>query len=251
MKDFIAAEDRERFERHGLLNFEALWNLQLAAVDEPNTARGGWSSVCRLELDGAGYYLKRQRNHLTRSLRHPFGEPTFARELRNIERYARLGIPALQAAYFAQRKVGREQRAILLTRALDGWRSLDYWLSGWRDIPEERRNLILQACGDLARRLHTAGQVHGCFYPKHIFLRECAGAFEARLIDLEKTRPLILGERDRIRDLEPLVRRADQRWGQTELRTLLRAYLQAEEQLPGWLARLVSRREAKEGRSQS
>jgi len=53
----------------------------------PNTGRGGWSSVFRLELGDTAYYLKRQSNYLTHSLRHPFGEPTFACEFRNIQRY--------------------------------------------------------------------------------------------------------------------------------------------------------------------
>ncbi|HAW26447.1 MAG TPA: lipopolysaccharide kinase, partial [Pseudomonas sp.] len=68
-----------------------------------------------------------------------------------------------------------------------------------------------------------AGEVHGCFYPKHIFLREHLGAYEACLIDLEKTR-LLLGRRDRIRDLEALVRRAEL-WREEELRCLLASYL--------------------------
>src|SRR3990167_8002126 len=102
MSAFIAAQDRALLEHHGLASFEALWALKLEAVDEPNTERGGWSSVYRLELGDAAFYLKRQSNHLTRTLRHPFGEPTFAREFRNIKRYTTLGIPALQAAFFAE-----------------------------------------------------------------------------------------------------------------------------------------------------
>lgn len=84
MSDFIAAADRALLEQHGLNSFEALWALQLEAVDEPNTERGGWSSVYRLELGERAYYLKRQSNHLTRSLRHPCGEPTIALSLIHI-----------------------------------------------------------------------------------------------------------------------------------------------------------------------
>ncbi|ERI52908.1 hypothetical protein N878_17150, partial [Pseudomonas sp. EGD-AK9] len=119
MKDFIAAQERALLEQHGLASFEALWALRLEAVDEPNTERGGWSSVYRLELGDSAFYLKRQSNHLRRSLRQPFGEPTFAREFRNIRRYGELGIPALQAVFFAQRRAPDERRAVLLTRALD------------------------------------------------------------------------------------------------------------------------------------
>ncbi|WPC05623.1 lipopolysaccharide kinase InaA family protein [Pseudomonas benzenivorans] len=245
MTDFIAAEDRARLERHGLADFDALWTLQLDAVDEPNTERGGWSSVYRLELDDAAFYLKRQSNHLTRSLLHPLGEPTFAREFRNIQRYQRLQIPALQASFFAARRLPGEQRAVLLTRALDGWQDLDHWLQAWPRVGEAQRQAILRACGELARRLHRAGQMHGCFYPKHIFLRETPGGFAARLIDLEKTRPLLLGERDRVKDLEPLLRRAGV-WSEAEVRALLAAYLAPGADLEHWWRRLGARRRHKE-----
>lgn len=129
MSVFIAAQDHDLLQRNRLDSFDALWALQLDAVDEPNTERGGWSSVYRLDLGDSAYYLKRQSNHLTRSLRHPLGEPTFAREFRNIERYRALGIPALQAAFFAQQAVGGERQAILLTRALTVGRT---WTPGWR-----------------------------------------------------------------------------------------------------------------------
>ena len=51
MKDFIDSDDQALLERHGLASFEALWALELHAVDEPNKApRGGWSTVYRLSL---------------------------------------------------------------------------------------------------------------------------------------------------------------------------------------------------------
>jgi len=103
MTDYMASADRALLQRHGLDDFEALWALELDAVDEPNTGRGGWSSVYRLELEGKGYYLKRQSDYLTRSLHKPFGEPTFAREFRNIVRYQKLHIPALEAVFYGER----------------------------------------------------------------------------------------------------------------------------------------------------
>lgn len=247
MTDFIAAQDRALLERHGLASFDALWALKLEAVDEPNTERGGWSTVYRLELDERAFYLKRQSNHLTRSLLHPSGEPTFAREFRNICRYAELNIPALQAAFFAERRVPGERRAVLLTRALDGWKDLEHWLMGWSTLDSAGRTAILHACGELARRLHQAGQMHGCFYPKHIFLREQDGRVDAQLIDLEKTRPLLLGRRDRIKDLEPLLRRA-RIWSEAEVRELLAAYLGGAADVDAWWRRLGARQRNKEAR---
>jgi hypothetical protein len=247
MSDFIAAQDRALLERHGLTSFEALWALQLEAVDEPNTTRGGWSSVYRLDLGEAAFYLKRQSNHLSRSVFHPLGEPTFAREFRNIRRYVQLSIPALQAAFFAQRRSLGERRAVLLTRALDDWQDLGAWLSVWSTLAEARRTAILRACGELARQLHGARQMHGCFYPKHIFLRESPVGFDAQLIDLEKTRPLLFGRRDRIKDLEPLLRRASV-WTESDVRELLQAYLGRDGDVDGWSASLGIRSRNKEAR---
>ncbi|MGE7992064.1 lipopolysaccharide kinase InaA family protein [Pseudomonas sp. NPDC089554] len=250
MTDYLASADHALLKRHGLNDFEALWKLQLDAVDEPNTGRGGWSSVFRLELEGKGYFLKRQRDYLTRTLHRPFGEPTFAREFRNICRYEKLRIPALQAVFFGERKQGGEHRAILLTRALDDWQDLSELLAQWPQLPQAQRQGILQACGRLARTLHAAGQVHGCFYPKHIFLRERREGWQAQLIDLEKTRPLLFGLRDRLKDLEPLLRRADA-WSEADVRSLLAAYLEqpADSALVNtWLQRLMQRRRHKEAR---
>ena len=125
MTDFMADADRALLERNGLADFDALWAVQLEAVDEPNTSGGGWSSVFRMDLEGQGYYLKRQSNYLTRTLHSPLGEPSFAREFRNIQRYKHIGIPALEAVFFGERKVPGERRAVLMTRALDGWNDLD------------------------------------------------------------------------------------------------------------------------------
>ncbi len=247
MTDFIAAQDRALLEQHGLASFDALWALQLEAVDEPNTERGGWSSVYRLDLGEAAFYLKRQSNHLARSLLRPFGEPTFTREFRNIQRFQTLGIPALEAAFFAERRVEGERRAILLTRALDGWCDLDSLLPNWQARPQSERAGVLHACAELARRLHAAGQLHGCFYPKHIFLQENGGVFQARLIDLEKIRPLLFGERERIKDLEPLLRRASV-WSEAEVCELLSVYLPQGDDVAHWLRRLGARRDNKDAR---
>ncbi|NBA93970.1 lipopolysaccharide kinase InaA family protein [Pseudomonas sp. R5(2019)] len=250
MSDFIASTEQALLERHGLAGFDELWSLQLDAVDESSTGRGGWSSVYRLELEGKGFYLKRQSGYLTRTLRRPFGELTFAREFRNITRYQKLQIPALQAVFYGQRRVDGEGQAILMTRALDGWNDLDSLLLQWTALASVQRAAILRACGELARVLHSAGQVHGCFYPKHIFLRARGEGYQAQLIGLEKTRPLLLGQRDRVKDLEPLMRRAPD-WSEADIRVFLSAYLDqgADSTLVNaWLKRLTERRHHKGAR---
>lgn len=251
MMDFMSAQDRALLERHGLGTFDALWAKELEAVDEPNSSRGGWSSVYRLDLEGQGFYLKRQSNYLTRTLHRPFGEPSFAREFRNISRYQRLGIPALEAAFFGERKVPGETRALLLTRALDGWDDLDSLLQRWAELSAVQHRAILQACGVLARQLHGLRQIHGCFYPKHIFLQASGEGYQAQLIDLEKTRPLLFGVRDRVKDLEPLLRRTARVWNAADVRILLAAYLDQPTDstlVDAWLVRLGARSSHKEAR---
>ena len=251
MMDFMSAQDRALLERHGLGTFDALWAKELEAVDEPNSSRGGWSSVFRLDLEGQGFYLKRQSNYLTRTLHRPFGEPSFAREFRNISRYQRLGIPALEAAFFGERKVPGETRALLLTRALDGWDDLDSLLQRWAELSAVQHRAILQACGVLARQLHGLRQIHGCFYPKHIFLQASGEGYQAQLIDLEKTRPLLFGVRDRVKDLEPLLRRTARVWNAADVRILLAAYLDQPTDstlVDAWLVRLGARSSHKEAR---
>lgn len=245
MKDFLAKEHAERLQHHQLADFESLWALQLDCVDDPNLGRGGYSMVAHLSVDGHPYYLKRQTSHLAYSWRHPLGEPTLAREFRNIRLYQQLKIPALQAAFFGQRRVGHEQRAILLTPALEGWCDLGHWLKHWPKLEPIQRQHILQAVGRLARQLHQQHLVHGCFYPKHIFLRDCAQYFEACLIDLEKTRrPLFWRDNCAIRDLEPLIRRA-RVWSEAEVDGLLSAYLENPDAINLWKNKLLNRQKHK------
>jgi tRNA A-37 threonylcarbamoyl transferase component Bud32 len=204
--------------------------------------------VFRLNLEGSGFFLKRQSDYFTRTLHRPCGEPTVAREFRNIERYQRLGIPSLQAVFFGERKVDREHRAVLLTRALDGWMPLTRLLANWQKKTEKDRRLIISACAALVGKLHLAGLKHGCLYPKHLFVHEHQGHWQACLIDLEKTRRLWLRWRDQVRDLETFLRTV-RVWDGKEQREFLEGYLRASGvsgSLDLWQQRLGARRKYKE-----
>jgi len=61
MKDFIAQTDIQTLSAAKLADFEALWRLDLEPVDEANIRSAGVSSVCRLQIGSAGYYLKRKQ----------------------------------------------------------------------------------------------------------------------------------------------------------------------------------------------
>jgi len=245
MKDFIAKADQSLLASNGLADFAALWRLNLPQVDEPNIRSGGVSSVCRLELAGSAYYLKRQQGYFTRSLHHPFGEALCQREWRNSQIFRRLGIAAITCAFFGVRDSGKEQRAILLTHALDGFNDLSSYLVDWQTRPVEQRTAIVRCCGELANRLHRVRQKHGCLYPKHIFLRQSAEGWQSRLIDLEKARRLLPLRRDRISDLEPLLRRAEP-WSEEERRLFFCAYLNNEKDIERWLKHIERRHRYKQ-----
>ncbi|NJC89196.1 MAG: lipopolysaccharide kinase [Desulfuromonas sp.] len=250
MKDYLAENDSALLQRHALDCFDALWNAQLAAVDEPNTERDGWSEVFRLELEGRGFFIKRQSNYFTRSLAHPLGEPTVAREFRNILRYQRLSIPSIQATFFGERRLAGECRAILVTRALDGWTALEDFLVDWPGRDADQQGKIISACARLVGKLHASGLRHGCLYPKHLFLREQEDMWEACLIDLEKTRRLWFGWRDQVRDLETFLRKVSI-WERGGQRGFLSEYLRISRSpgsLPLWQERLGRRRAYKEQR---
>ncbi|MDR1850027.1 MAG: lipopolysaccharide kinase InaA family protein [Zoogloeaceae bacterium] len=257
--DFFADADRVILATSGLDNFEALWNFSPEAEDTPNGERGDQRLASRLALPGRLYYLKRQTNHLTRSLSHPLGEPAIAREFRNITRCKERGVPAVEAAFYGERREQNEQgqpiwRAILLTRALDadeGWLSLENWMAGWAALPEALRQDLLIACGKLASSLHGAGLVHGSFYPRHIFLHKQLEGFAARLIALEKTRGFWFPMRNRLRDMAQFARYAPD-LSEAEIRFLLGVYLDASPDSAAtmrFLKRVRTRQRQKEGRA--
>ncbi|WP_193072183.1 lipopolysaccharide kinase InaA family protein [Pseudomonas sp. FME51] len=245
---FIAKNAHDTLRRHQLDSFEALWKVEAELVDEPNRARGGYSSVSRLTLKDANgnpqvFYLKRQSNYLIRNMRHPLGEPTVAREFYNIKRYAELGIPALEASFHAKRQVEGELQAILLTRNLDGYVPLDHWFASWHTLGYCQKRDLLAAAAKLVALLHASSIVHNCLYPKHIFLKLTEDEIEARLIDLENSRAHLFSPWGRLRDLEALYRRSQPPSRSQRLRFLL-AYLgksKVDAQVRYWVARVLRR----------
>ncbi|MBN2645365.1 MAG: hypothetical protein JXR59_07830 [Desulfuromonadaceae bacterium] len=208
---------QQRLADSGLDNFDALWDLDLTAVDEGNTGRGqaGWSrvSIHTLHADPqppTRIVIKRQSNYFSRTWQHPVrGILTFVKELANIRLYQQKQVPAMTAVYCATRKSGREQQAILVTSFLEDYQSLESLLAQWQDTMPTRqeRSRTIQAVAQLVAHLHNAGLEHRCLFPKHIFLNTRTTPPQACLIDLEKTR-LVPWRRDRReRDLTALVRR--------------------------------------------
>jgi len=256
MKDFVAAGWSQILAANGLDSFAALWALDIGWFEAPNERRGGWSGVsrCDLQLPGGGstgIFVKRQQDHVYRSLRHPLrGRLTFAREFSNLLRYRALGIPTLEPLYFAMREQEGHRRAILVTRELTGYAPLVHDVKRWQGdgFPTrvQRRELIAAA------QLHRHHLQHNCFYPKHLFVGQVDGRVDIRIIDLEKTKWRLSRTRASLRDLDTLNRHAPG-WSRTDRLRFLLAYYQVERvdaRVRNTWQRLAARLRSKQARRQ-
>jgi len=232
MKDHFPNRWQAVLRHNNLDSFEKLWALQLEWFEEPNQRRGGWSGVSRCDLNlpeggKVGVFIKRQENHITRTLLHPFGMSTFIREIENILRFKQAAIPALEPIYFAVRKVEGDLRAIVCTEALDGYEPLENlterWLKeGWPD--RETRQRLMKAIAAVMARMHDHKIQHNCFYPKHIFVRFSEDEISIRIIDLEKAKVTIFRRHASFRDLYALNRHAVG-WSRTDRLRFFLLYL--------------------------
>lgn len=232
--DYIDPEWREALTANGLDSFDRLWPVAESAWFElPNYARGGWSGVTRQTLrlpDGsqAGIFVKRQENHVYRSLRHFFRPAaTLEREFRNCLCFRELDIPSMEPLYYAERRVDGKLRAILVTRELEGYRSLDSTeFRPLRQLPSAERTRLIANLADIIRRMHVHRFQHTCLYPKHLFVKKNTdGSVDVRFIDLEKTRWLPFRRWIVLRDFDSLRRHAEG-WSRTDRLRLFLAYQQ-------------------------
>lgn len=216
--EFWAAPWRRRLALCGYADFEILWGLDLRPFDAANESRGGVSTVALLELptaDGGNSRLvvKRQRNHQSRTWRHPFqGIPTLQKEFINIQRFVRHGLATIDPVYYARRRDRHGIRAILITEYLEGYQSFDVCLEAWANasapVLADRREAVLQQAAELIARMHRSGFQHNCLYPKHLFVDNRLPRPDARLIDLEKVGKSVLARRRMMRDIGAFFRRS-------------------------------------------
>ena len=217
--DFIGEGWHEVLRYNGLDSFDALWDMDVEWFEEPNERRGGWSGVARIQLetpngDQIGAFLKRQQNHMCRSLLHPIrGILTFAREFKNIRRFQQAEVPALEPIYFGQRQLNGNHQGILLTRELEGFIPMDApQFQPGKDgllFSIQARRALFGRLAESLRRLHAHKYQHSCLYFKHIFIKPAGEVdFEVRLIDLEKARWHPMQRRAVFRDLYTLSRHA-------------------------------------------
>lgn len=236
MKDYVADEWSQILKSNKLGDFDSIWDLDAGWFEEPNKRRGGWSGVSKVSLntEGAGainVFLKRQENHNTRTLTHPFkGEPTFYREFKNIFHFINNEIPTVEPVYFAYRTVNGKSQAILMTKELEGFASLDtdiYARDGVLMQNKTQREQMMTAVADGLRKMHKHRFQHNCLYDKHVFVRNVENVWEVKFIDLEKLSRRFFCKSAMIRDLYTLTRHISG-WRRNDRLKFLKIYKQED-----------------------
>ncbi|WP_218104339.1 lipopolysaccharide kinase InaA family protein, partial [Methylophaga muralis] len=146
--------------------------------EEPNIRRGGWSGVIRqpiqLETDAVDVFIKRQENHVSKTLFHPIkGQATFCKEYRNIKRLTKKNIPTLKTIFFGQRGT----KAILVTKALTDYQPLH--IASLNLDRQQKHSLLTEVAKNL-RLMHQHHYQHNCLYAKHIFVKYINGEWRVR-----------------------------------------------------------------------
>jgi tRNA A-37 threonylcarbamoyl transferase component Bud32 len=182
-------------QKQQLATFDQIWDFPIQWIDTPNQNRGGWSGVGCVEMVFEGepvtLFVKKQLNHTTRTLRHPIqGEPTFATEFHTIRFLQAHGITTPNVVFFGQRSVQEGQQAILVTEMLAGYQPLDKVQKSQLSLLQQRT--LLRCVAQTIGKLHQLGVQHRALYAKHIFVKPREQSFDVALIDLEKSRRMLL-----------------------------------------------------------
>lgn len=181
-------------------------------VEEPNVRRGGMSGVKRIYTEsGKMLYRKQQDGHIYRSVRHPLGYPTVMRERDALLACSRLNVAVPPLVYAACRKTSGGWQALLVTEALEGYRSLEeLYADGvertWGPVLHAE---IIEEIGRVLGRLNRGRWQHGCIRLKHVFVRVTEGRPEVALLDLEKSRRRFFASQAARHDLQQSRRRLD------------------------------------------
>jgi hypothetical protein len=192
---FLSSQYQSALSSNQFGDFESIWASEIKWFEEPNHRRGGWSGVGRINLsrDHVSFlniFVKKQQNHGRLTWRHPIkGEPTFRREFQRLKFLELNRFAAPKVVFYGESVVNGEQRAILVTVALDDFQSFEEVLNGWwMSASRQQQNLLIQKIAVELRRFHDLGLVHRALYPKHVFIKNADHNPEIALIDLEKAR---------------------------------------------------------------
>ncbi|MHC8290957.1 lipopolysaccharide kinase InaA family protein [Pseudomonas sp. XS1P51] len=194
--------------------FDCFWNQRGEWVEEPNVRRGGESGVERVQSShGQLLYSKRQTGHIYRSWLHPLGRPTVLREHDALIGMGLINVRVPEIVFCgAQRDPVHKWRALLVTKALDGFEEIEHWYAGGgrERHGEAVHDRVLKDLAENLARMHKNRWQHGCLYDKHVFVRISgegeAAKVEVALIDLEKCRRRLTARLAATHDLKQLRR---------------------------------------------
>ncbi len=214
-------------QKQQLATFDQIWDYPVQWIDTPNQNRGGWSGVGCVEVlfedKPVTLFVKKQLNHTTRTLLHPIKcVPTFAKEFQMIRFLQAHGVIVPEVVFFAEHSVKEGQQAILVTENLAGYRPLDRIEKGAITLLQHRQ--LVRDVAQAICRAHQLGVQHRALYAKHIFIKSNGGSFDVALIDLEKSRRMLLPLLQSLMDLITLNYRT-QGWTKTSRLFFLKQYL--------------------------
>ena len=215
MKEYYGNDWQKILNENNLGDFDALWQLDAGWFEQPNQRRGGWSGVTKIKLalpggGEVGAFLKRQENHVTKTLLHPIkGVSTFQREYQNILSFIKKGLPTVEPIYYGDRDQEGNLQAILITRELEGYQSLNapqFCRKGGLMTDKIERIAILKSLAAVMAKMHSYHLQHNCLYPKHVFVKKEGDTWDVRLIDLEKLKWRLFKRSSILRDIETIYR---------------------------------------------
>lgn len=159
---FVDPEFQEAFQPDHYLNFNSLWMMQFNNHHRVDYPQPGSNLITRFDLpapegESQGFYLKRQLELTGRSMYAPMGESLFAQELRTMLLCQQRDIPSLEPVYYCQHLTAKGLAAILIIRALDGYKSVHDYLHQWDELEPVEQDKLVSATARLLAKIHTAG----------------------------------------------------------------------------------------------
>ena len=155
---------------------------------------------------------------MSKTIRHPLkGMLTLKREFRNIRKYQSLGIPTITPLYFCVRDTLKSRQAVLISRELSDYTSLERLLVQFRTggFPKNfTRKIIAQALAKTIASMHECRICHNHLHTNHIVVKlvrskiyDHPGQVRVRFLDLETSKSVWLKVNATVKNLDALNRR--------------------------------------------
>jgi serine/threonine protein kinase len=233
MTDYLGEGWQTLLSKNNLATYGSLWRLKADWFEEPNIRRGGWSGVVKVSLkqtnnDPVFIFIKRQENHLSRTWRHPIkGVATFIKEYNNLRLFHKYDIPTPELVYFGARSNNGKPQAIIATKELVGYQSLNVLLhksDSSMIIGSKHRQALFKETAKIIYHMHQHRIQHNSLHPKHIFAKPLGDNWDIRIIDLEKAKRRVFKHTASLRDLATLRRQMTELTDKEQI-TFFKAYV--------------------------